>query len=86
MYKRVIFGDVANDDVATLTDISRREFWLLAAVAAAVLVDGRLAEAVHRRHARIGRPTCCSIVARTQAVGRCSPNSTTGPRCRKSSS
>jgi NADH-quinone oxidoreductase subunit M len=40
MYKRVIFGDVANDNVAKLTDIGRREFWLLGAVAAAVLVMG----------------------------------------------
>ena len=40
MYKRVIFGDVANDNVAKLTDLSRREFWLLGAVAAAVLVMG----------------------------------------------
>jgi NADH-quinone oxidoreductase subunit M len=40
MYKRVIFGPVANDRVAALTDLSRREFWLLAAVAAAVLAMG----------------------------------------------
>jgi NADH-quinone oxidoreductase subunit M len=40
MYKRVIFGAVANDNVAKLTDLSRREFWLLAAVAAAVLLMG----------------------------------------------
>jgi NADH-quinone oxidoreductase subunit M len=40
MYKRVIFGPVANARVAELTDLSRREFWLLAAVAAAVLALG----------------------------------------------
>ena len=40
MYKRVIFGDVANDNVAKLTDIGSREFWLLGAVAAAVLLMG----------------------------------------------
>jgi NADH-quinone oxidoreductase subunit M len=40
MYKRVIFGDVANDNVRTLSDLSAREFWLLATVAAAVLLMG----------------------------------------------
>jgi NADH-quinone oxidoreductase subunit M len=40
MYKRVWFGPVANDRVASLTDISRREFWLLATVVAAVLALG----------------------------------------------
>ena len=40
MYKRVIFGDVANDNVRTLGDLNPREFWLLATVAAAVLLMG----------------------------------------------
>jgi NADH-quinone oxidoreductase subunit M len=40
MYKRVIYGPVTNDNVAKLTDINRREFWLLAAVAAGVLAIG----------------------------------------------
>ena len=40
MYKRVIFGPVANAGVAGLTDIGRREFWLLGAVALAVLAMG----------------------------------------------
>src|SRR6266704_1119460 len=40
MYKRVWFGPVANDRVASLTDVSRREFWLLATVVAAVLALG----------------------------------------------
>jgi len=40
MYKRVIFGAVANDSVAKLSDIGAREFWLLAAVAALVLALG----------------------------------------------
>jgi NADH-quinone oxidoreductase subunit M len=40
MYKRVIFGPVANARVAGLTDLSRREFWLLGAVAVAVLGMG----------------------------------------------
>src|SRR5437660_9118188 len=41
MYKRVIFGAVANSGVASMPDLNRREFWLLAAVALAVLAMGR---------------------------------------------
>jgi NADH-quinone oxidoreductase subunit M len=37
MVKRVIFGAVANDAVAGLTDLNRREFWLLATLAVLVL-------------------------------------------------
>jgi NADH-quinone oxidoreductase subunit M len=40
MYKRVIYGAVANDHVKALTDLNRREFWLLAAVALLVLWMG----------------------------------------------
>jgi NADH-quinone oxidoreductase subunit M len=40
MYKRVIYGPIANDRVARLTDVSRREFWMLATVAALVLAMG----------------------------------------------
>jgi NADH-quinone oxidoreductase subunit M len=40
MYKRVWFGEVANPRVAALTDLSRREFWLLATVVAAILALG----------------------------------------------
>jgi NADH-quinone oxidoreductase subunit M len=37
MIKRVIFGDIANDNVAALTDINKREFLFLAILAIAVL-------------------------------------------------
>ncbi len=40
MYKRVVFGPVANAGVAALADIGPREFWLLAVVAAGVLAMG----------------------------------------------
>jgi len=40
MYKRVIFGDIGNAHVAELQDLNRREFWLLALVALAVLAMG----------------------------------------------
>jgi NADH-quinone oxidoreductase subunit M len=40
MYKRVIFGEVANENVAKMKDIGSREFWLLGVVALAVLAMG----------------------------------------------
>jgi len=40
MYKRVIFGAVANDHVAKLADLNPREFLVLALLAAAVLMMG----------------------------------------------
>ena len=40
MVKRVIFGEVANEQVAALTDINTREIWMLALLAAFVLLLG----------------------------------------------
>jgi NADH-quinone oxidoreductase subunit M len=40
MVKRVYFGDVANAEVKALTDINRREFWMLGLLATAVLAMG----------------------------------------------
>ena len=40
MYKRVVFGDVANDHVAELKDINLREFFFLAVLALSVLAMG----------------------------------------------
>jgi NADH-quinone oxidoreductase subunit M len=40
MYKRVIFGAVANEQVARMKDVNRREFWMLMAMAALVLYMG----------------------------------------------
>ena len=40
MYKRVVFGAIANDEVRGLKDVDAREFWMLAALAAAVLLMG----------------------------------------------
>ncbi|NOQ93874.1 MAG: NADH-quinone oxidoreductase subunit M [Methylophaga sp.] len=40
MVKRVMFGEIANDDVAQLTDLNRREFWMLASLAIIVLAIG----------------------------------------------
>ena len=40
MVKRVVFGPVANDQVAALSDIDPRETWMLALLGAAVLLVG----------------------------------------------
>lgn len=40
MVKRVYFGAIANDDVKSLTDINKREFFMLALLAAGVLLMG----------------------------------------------
>jgi NADH-quinone oxidoreductase subunit M len=40
MYKRVYFGEIANSHVSELTDVNRREFWMLVVLAAAVLAMG----------------------------------------------
>jgi len=40
MVKRVVFGDIANDQVAALKDINKREFLILSALAVFVLILG----------------------------------------------
>ena len=40
MVKRVVFGDVANENVAALQDINKREALVLASLALAVLALG----------------------------------------------
>jgi len=40
MVKRVVFGEVTNEKVATLTDINKREFLVLGSLAVAVLILG----------------------------------------------
>ncbi len=40
MYKRVVYGEIANEGVRTLTDINRREFIVLASLAVMVLFFG----------------------------------------------
>jgi NADH-quinone oxidoreductase subunit M len=40
MYKRVVFGEIANSNVAALADVNRRELLILGLLAAAVLWMG----------------------------------------------
>lgn len=40
LVKRVVYGEVANDNVAQLQDVNRREFWILGVLAFAVLLLG----------------------------------------------
>ena len=65
MYKRVHFGAVANDHVAKLKDINKREFLMLAVLAVFTLYMGLYPQAVHRRDARI-RANLLSHVAQSK--------------------
>jgi NADH-quinone oxidoreductase subunit M len=66
MYKRVIFGAIANDHVAQLKDLNQREFIVLGALALAVLWMGvfpkAFTEVMHSsvndliRHVSVTRP------------------------------
>ncbi len=40
LYRRVVFGEIKSDDVRAMPDLSSRELWLLAPIAAAVLWMG----------------------------------------------
>ena len=40
MVKRVVFGAISNPDVGNLSDLNRREFWMLGTMAVAVLILG----------------------------------------------
>lgn len=40
LYRRVVFGEIKSDDVRGMVDLSAREFWLLAPIAAVVLWMG----------------------------------------------
>ena len=40
LYRRVVFGQIVHDDVRTMPDLSMRELWLLAPIAAVVLWMG----------------------------------------------
>jgi len=56
MVKRVYFGDVANEHVAKLQDLSKREFLILAILAAAVLAFGVYPQPLtEMTHATVGQ-------------------------------
>ena len=54
LVKRVVFGPVANDGVASLQDLNSREFIVLGALALAVPCARRVARAAARDHAGLG--------------------------------
>ena len=53
MYKRVVFGEVANDHVAALTDVNAPRVRDPAAAGRGRAVDGRVSEAVDRPDGRV---------------------------------
>jgi hypothetical protein len=68
MYKRVVFGAVANHHVAELKDVNRREFWMLAALAVAVLWMGLYPKPVTDTDASVARR--CSSTCRSPRSSR----------------
>ncbi len=56
MVKRVVFGPVANDHVAHLTDLNGREFLVLGVLAVAVLLLGIYPGAPSQHHGSFGAP------------------------------
>ena len=65
MYKRVIFGEIANDHVAELKDLNAREFTLLAILAVTVLGMGLYPEMfISKMHASVN--DLIAHVARTK--------------------
>jgi NADH:ubiquinone oxidoreductase subunit 4 (subunit M) len=59
MYKRVVFGDIANSHVAELKDINAREMLILG-VLAVCAGHGYLAPTGDRNHARDRKPTAAT--------------------------
>ena len=62
LVKRVIFGEIANEKVAKLKDLTGREFLVLGVLAVAVISVRRLAGTPHGCHAREHGPSCPAIV------------------------
>ena len=54
MVKRVVFGAIGNKHVDELTDINKREFFMFAVLAIAVICHGPVPGAVHRYDANLG--------------------------------
>jgi NADH-quinone oxidoreductase subunit M len=68
MVKRVYFGPIANDHVKTLPDLDRREFFMLAVLALAVLAMGLypkpFTDVMHTSVTELLRQTSISKIAR----------------------
>jgi NADH-quinone oxidoreductase subunit M len=62
LYSRVAYGDLTKPDVAAMEDLSAREMWLLAPIAAAVLWMGVYPESFLKPM----RPDIASLVARLE--------------------
>ena len=56
LVKRVVFGPVANDHVAHMSDLNSREFIILFVLAIGVLAAWRLAAAAHGHHGSVAEP------------------------------
>ncbi|MEG8021978.1 NADH-quinone oxidoreductase subunit M [Sphingomonas aerolata] len=76
LYRRVVFGEIKSDDVRGMVDLSAREFWLLAPIAAVVLWMGVYPESFLAPM----RKDVSVLLAR---VDRAKPASDSEPNCGK---
>jgi NADH-quinone oxidoreductase subunit M len=72
MYRRVMFGEVANKKVAALTDVNAREFYLLLGLALLVLLFGFWpAPLLDVMNASVEHLVTCGIKSKLVAGGMC---------------
>ena len=73
MFKRVIFGDVANEKVAALRDLKMREYLVMAVLAILVLLlglfPGPLLEVMRTS---VEHLIDCNLISKLSAEGMCS--------------
>ncbi|MDH5434637.1 MAG: NADH-quinone oxidoreductase subunit M, partial [Gammaproteobacteria bacterium] len=73
MYKRVMFGDVANDNVAALNDIDKREYLVLLILALMVLFFGFYpAPLLEIMQPSVEHLIDCNLVSKLSPEGMCS--------------
>ncbi len=72
LYRRIAYGEIASDEVRAMPDLSRRELWLLAPIAAVVLWMGVYPESFLA-------PMRSDVAILLQRIDRATPVSDSGP-------
>ena len=86
MIKRVVLGPVANERVAALKDVSRREFWMLGSLAGFVLFVGLWPDVIGRvMHPSVENLAAHVAQSKLGGAGSSSARSTPAPRRRPGS-
>ena len=76
LYRRVVYGEITNDEVRTMPDLSGRELWLLAPIAAVVLWMGVYPESFLA-------PMRSDVAVLTERLARAAPASDSRPTAGK---